>query len=61
MSGGQAIESLADGGDPLAYNIYTTMGHMPDCNFSFAGIKSHFMRVIEKSEKEQGTVTLAFK
>nr|XP_033802506.1 probable tRNA N6-adenosine threonylcarbamoyltransferase, mitochondrial isoform X2 [Geotrypetes seraphini] len=57
MSGGQAIEHLAQHGSRLhteGFNL--PMAHYPDCNFSFSGMRAHINRLILQKEKEEGTV-----
>ncbi|XP_054712242.1 tRNA N6-adenosine threonylcarbamoyltransferase, mitochondrial-like [Uloborus diversus] len=51
MSGGQAIESMASGGDPKAYPFPHTMTHYRDCNFSFSGFSSYATSTIEEEEE----------
>ncbi|KAG7176235.1 probable tRNA N6-adenosine threonylcarbamoyltransferase, mitochondrial isoform X2 [Homarus americanus] len=52
MSGGQAIEYLATGGNPRAYEFPTPMGKYKDCTFSFSGLKHTLTRLIERLEEE---------
>lgn len=54
LSGGQAIELLAKDGDGKRFNLRTPMGHLYDCCFSFAGLKTQIMRTIKKMETEEG-------
>ena len=53
VSGGQAIERLAEGGDPRAFDCTPIMTHHADCNFSFAGIKMQMLAIIAKEELRQ--------
>ncbi|XP_037542202.1 probable tRNA N6-adenosine threonylcarbamoyltransferase, mitochondrial [Nematolebias whitei] len=54
LSGGQAIELLAKDGDRKRFNLRTPMGHIYDCCFSFAGLKTQIIRTIKKMETEEG-------
>ncbi|KAK2185861.1 hypothetical protein NP493_220g00032 [Ridgeia piscesae] len=53
VSGGQAIEQLAKGGNPRAFDCTPIMSRHSDCNFSFAGIKTQLATVITKEEQRQ--------
>ncbi|XP_066541909.1 tRNA N6-adenosine threonylcarbamoyltransferase, mitochondrial isoform X2 [Hoplias malabaricus] len=54
LSGGQAIELLAQSGDRLKLQFRTPMGQHYDCNFSFAGLRNQVTGAINKKEKEEG-------
>ncbi|XP_062313451.1 tRNA N6-adenosine threonylcarbamoyltransferase, mitochondrial isoform X2 [Osmerus eperlanus] len=54
MSGGQAIELLAQDGDRLKFSFKTPMGSHYDCDFSFAGVRHQVLMAIMKKEKEEG-------
>ena len=54
MSGGQAIEFMANGGDPNAYPFPHSLTHYRDCNFSFSGYSSYATSTIEEEEKNFG-------
>ncbi len=45
--GGPAIEKLAQEGDETAYDLPRPMRHRPNCDFSFAGLKTAVRQVIE--------------
>ena len=53
VSGGQAIERLAKGGNPRAFDCTPIMTHHADCNFSFAGIKMQSLAIIASEERKQ--------
>ncbi|MEE6490368.1 hypothetical protein FKM82_015858 [Ascaphus truei] len=57
MSGGQGIEHLAQYGNRLLYNLRIPMLRHRDCNFSFAGLRSHVNRIIQQEEAEEGVHT----
>ncbi|XP_060518694.1 tRNA N6-adenosine threonylcarbamoyltransferase, mitochondrial isoform X2 [Cylas formicarius] len=53
LSGGAAIEIAASrADDPLQYNFKEPMSQYKDCNFSMAGIKTQFVRHVEKEEAD---------
>ncbi|KAM6986526.1 tRNA N6-adenosine threonylcarbamoyltransferase, mitochondrial isoform 2-T2 [Aplochiton taeniatus] len=54
MSGGEAIELLAQEGNRLRFLFKTPMGQHCDCNFSFAGLRNQVTMAIQKKEKEEG-------
>ncbi|XP_051937899.1 tRNA N6-adenosine threonylcarbamoyltransferase, mitochondrial [Hippocampus zosterae] len=54
LSGGQAIELLAQEGDRLKFPFRTPMGQTYDCCFSFAGLRNQVNMTIEKKEAEEG-------
>ncbi|XP_073162276.1 tRNA N6-adenosine threonylcarbamoyltransferase, mitochondrial isoform X2 [Lepidochelys kempii] len=54
MSGGKAIEHLAQQGNRLHYELRAPMRHHPNCNFSFSGLHSNATRIIMQKEKEEG-------
>ncbi|KAL0964014.1 hypothetical protein UPYG_G00316530 [Umbra pygmaea] len=54
LSGGQAIELLAQDGDRLKFHFRPPMGAHYDCNFSFAGLRNQVTMLIKKKEKEEG-------
>lgn len=54
MSGGQSIEYLAQFGDKRFIKHSPPMAHYQDCNFSFAGLRNHYDRLIKKLENEEG-------
>uniref|UniRef100_A0A8C6T9I2 O-sialoglycoprotein endopeptidase-like 1 n=1 Tax=Neogobius melanostomus TaxID=47308 RepID=A0A8C6T9I2_9GOBI len=54
LSGGQALELLAQSGDRTSFSFTTPMGQSLDCNFSFAGLRNQVSLVIEKKEEEEG-------
>lgn len=51
MSGGQAIEYMAQGGDPSVYPFPNSMTHHRDCDFSFSGYSSFATSAIEEVEQ----------
>lgn len=51
MSGGQAIDFMAKGGDPNSYAFPNTLTQYRDCNFSFSGYSSFATSTIEEEEK----------
>ena len=54
MSGGQAIETLAQLGDPQYYDLVSVMSSSLNCNFSFSGIKTAMMLIIDEEEETRG-------
>ncbi|XP_059199133.1 tRNA N6-adenosine threonylcarbamoyltransferase, mitochondrial [Centropristis striata] len=54
LSGGGAIELLAKDGDWRRFNLTTPLGHVHDCCFSFAGLRSQVNMSIMKKEAEEG-------
>lgn len=54
LSGGQALELLAQTGDRTRFKFKTPMGQNPDCNFSFAGLRNQVSLIINKQEEEEG-------
>ncbi|KAM9851326.1 tRNA N6-adenosine threonylcarbamoyltransferase, mitochondrial isoform 2-T2 [Aulostomus maculatus] len=54
LSGGQAIELLAEDGDRTRFPFRTPMGQTLDCCFSFAGLRTQVTKTIEKEEAEEG-------
>ncbi|XP_023188154.1 probable tRNA N6-adenosine threonylcarbamoyltransferase, mitochondrial [Xiphophorus maculatus] len=54
LSGGQAIELLAQDGDRKRFRFRTPMGQTPDCCFSFAGLRNQVTLLIQKQEVEEG-------
>ncbi|CAB1346713.1 unnamed protein product [Coregonus sp. 'balchen'] len=57
ISGGQAIELLAQDGDRLKFLFKPPMGVHYDCNFSFAGLRNQVTMSIQKKEKEEAAAT----
>ena len=54
LSGGAAIELLAKGGNPRAFQFPQVMTKLPDCHFSFSGIKFAAKKLIEAEETRLG-------
>ncbi|XP_035264843.1 probable tRNA N6-adenosine threonylcarbamoyltransferase, mitochondrial isoform X1 [Anguilla anguilla] len=54
LSGGQAIELMAQEGNRLKFHFKSPMGQHYDCNFSFAGFRNQVTQVISKKEEDQG-------
>ncbi|XP_033842830.2 tRNA N6-adenosine threonylcarbamoyltransferase, mitochondrial [Periophthalmus magnuspinnatus] len=54
LSGGQAVEVLAQTGDPTRFKFTTPMGQTLDCNFSFAGLRNQVSMAVKKREEEEG-------
>lgn len=54
MTGGRAIETLAQQGNILRYKFTIPMQRYRDCAFSFAGLQSEITRKISKEEKAEG-------
>ncbi|XP_029386606.1 tRNA N6-adenosine threonylcarbamoyltransferase, mitochondrial [Echeneis naucrates] len=54
LSGGQAIELLAESGDRMRFPLTTPMGQTQDCCFSFAGLRNQVTMMIVKREAEEG-------
>ncbi|KAJ8247172.1 hypothetical protein GJAV_G00259590 [Gymnothorax javanicus] len=54
LSGGQAIELLAQEGNKLKFQFKTPMGRHYDCDFSFAGFRNQVTQAISKKEEEEG-------
>ncbi|CAL1291875.1 unnamed protein product [Larinioides sclopetarius] len=52
MSGGKAIDYMARGGDPKAFNFPLSMAQYRDCNFSFSGFISYSMTTIAREEEK---------
>lgn len=53
LSGGQALELLAQSGD-RRFNFTTPLHHSRDCNFSFAGLRNQVCLTIKRKEEEEG-------
>lgn len=51
LSGGASIELLARDGNPKAFQFPQIMTKLPDCNFSFSGIKTAARKIIDVEEK----------
>ncbi|XP_053374102.1 tRNA N6-adenosine threonylcarbamoyltransferase, mitochondrial-like [Mercenaria mercenaria] len=56
MSGGAMMEHMAKQGDIEAIPAPDVSFAQRSCNFSFSGIKSHYIRNIEQEEAKQGIV-----
>lgn len=56
LSGGQALELLAQTGDQTRFKFTIPMQHSLDCNFSFAGLRTQVSLAIKKKEEEEGVV-----
>ena len=56
LSGGRAIEILAQSGNPQHYDLVSVMSQQADCNFSFSGLKSAIGLIIESEEERQGSL-----
>ncbi|XP_018428917.1 PREDICTED: probable tRNA N6-adenosine threonylcarbamoyltransferase, mitochondrial [Nanorana parkeri] len=54
MSGGQAIEHLSQFGDKTFCREIQPKSRHRDCNFSFAGLRSHYNYIIQKMEAVEG-------
>ncbi|XP_063174146.1 tRNA N6-adenosine threonylcarbamoyltransferase, mitochondrial isoform X2 [Candoia aspera] len=54
LSGGRAIEILAQRGNILQYKFPIPMQRYHDCNFSFAGLKTEITRTISREEEAEG-------
>ncbi|KAH0621583.1 hypothetical protein JD844_023044 [Phrynosoma platyrhinos] len=54
LSGGKAVEKMAQQGNGLHYEFKVPMERHSDCNFSFAGLQSQVTRMIEQKEKTEG-------
>nr|XP_028606218.1 probable tRNA N6-adenosine threonylcarbamoyltransferase, mitochondrial [Podarcis muralis] len=54
LSGGKAIERLAQQGNRRRYEFKVPMEQHHNCNFSFAGLQSQVTRAIAEKEKEEG-------
>lgn len=58
VSGGEAVERTAQGGDPQAFEFPgAVMSHHRHCDFSFAGLKYHAQKLIEKEEAKYGMLS----
>ncbi|XP_070210225.1 tRNA N6-adenosine threonylcarbamoyltransferase, mitochondrial-like isoform X2 [Littorina saxatilis] len=55
LSGGAAIELLAKGGNPRAFPFPQVMTQLPDCHFSFSGVKFAAKKLIEAEEARLNT------
>ncbi|XP_052095126.1 tRNA N6-adenosine threonylcarbamoyltransferase, mitochondrial-like isoform X9 [Mytilus californianus] len=53
LSGGGAIEMLAENGNPLSFPVPHVMTHYRDCDFSFTGLKTYFKRLIHDEATRQ--------
>lgn len=58
MSGGQAIDFMAQGGDPSVYQFPHSMTQYRDCNFSFSGYSSFSFATIKVAEELFGNYYL---
>ena len=47
-SGGAAVESFAQGGDPQACRFAVPLARREDCNFSYAGIKTAVLLAVQR-------------
>ncbi|XP_060561727.1 tRNA N6-adenosine threonylcarbamoyltransferase, mitochondrial-like [Ruditapes philippinarum] len=56
MSGGAMVEHIAKQGDIEKFPPLEILSGNRSCNFSFSGMKTHYMRLIENKEKEQEIV-----
>jgi tRNA A37 threonylcarbamoyltransferase TsaD len=56
MSGGAMVEHIAKQGDIEKFPPLEILSGNRSCNFSFSGMKTYYMRLIENEEKEQGKV-----
>ncbi|XP_070588034.1 tRNA N6-adenosine threonylcarbamoyltransferase, mitochondrial isoform X2 [Erythrolamprus reginae] len=54
MTGGRAIETLAQQGNILRYQFTIPMQRYRDCSFSFAGLRSEITRKISTEETAEG-------
>ncbi|XP_069471745.1 tRNA N6-adenosine threonylcarbamoyltransferase, mitochondrial isoform X2 [Ambystoma mexicanum] len=54
MSGGQALEHIAQQGDRRNFSLTLPMSQNIDCNFSFSGLRSHANGIIIKKGREEG-------
>ncbi|KAK4530982.1 hypothetical protein CCYA_CCYA06G1839 [Cyanidiococcus yangmingshanensis] len=52
--GGPALEQLAREGNPFAFDFPIPLKKRPDCNFSFAGLKTAVRMAIEHEVKQYG-------
>ncbi|ELU17835.1 hypothetical protein CAPTEDRAFT_106307 [Capitella teleta] len=51
MCGGRAVEVMALSGDPLAFPLHHVMSQKISCDFSFSGLQTSFMELIQREEK----------
>ncbi|KAJ1186970.1 hypothetical protein NDU88_003749 [Pleurodeles waltl] len=54
MSGGQALEHLAQQGEQQKFKLTLPLARSLDCNFSFSGLRSHADGIIAQKKKEEG-------
>lgn len=54
MSGGRALEHLAQQGERQKFTLTLPLARSSDCNFSFAGLRSHADRIIAQKKAEEG-------
>ena len=54
MSGGRAIETLAQRGNVRAFEFTHPMSHYKDCSFSFSGLEHNLLRHVIKEERKYG-------
>lgn len=57
LSGGAAIERVAQSGDAQKYQFPNTMKHSRNCDFSFSGLQFHAKKLIELEESEMGKIS----
>lgn len=57
--GGPALEQLAEGGDPLAYELPRALLGRKDCDFSFSGLKTAAAKIAATTETETERQDLA--
>lgn len=60
MSGGQAIEKLAEKGNNQAFDFVIPMAKHQDCCFSFSGLKAQAQRHIQAMELKHGKQLIIF-
>ena len=61
--GGPKLEAMAQGGDPKAYKFPRPMVDRPNCDFSFAGLKTAVLNAVHKStnlEQDKASIALCF-
>lgn len=56
MSGGQAVEHMAQTGDPNTFELKHYAANTQSCDFSFAGMESTFLKLIADEELKYGRV-----
>ena len=54
LSGGQSVELVATNGNPRAFPLIPVLSGNPNCDFSFSGLQSAYMKIIDQEEEKHG-------